>query len=519
MNQPLRFLTITGFAAVAFLAGAGGVFGAPKPAATSAAAAAASASPAPLPTATPEDPKVAIPRLEAKIKANPDDRESLQMLAPYYMETGQADKALALTQRLLGLGVKNANIYYLDGFANQQLNRIKEATADFEQAANLEPTNAQVLLTLTNLYLSTNRPADAERVAKRATTFNPNDKQAFENFGLVLAQEKKYNQAREQFEAAAKLDPKDPQPIILQARSYIDEKALAIAAQLYDRALALDPKSVEGLIGKARLLATGHNVKEAQAVYDTLTPLLPNDAARAQLLVEETQMYRAEKLDSDAEATIKKALASYGDNPAVHLAYGDYLLSKKNEAGAETEWKTALGPKRDSADALQRLGNLALAQNKTQPAVEYFGRLTELVPNDASVWGQDGQVLSFAKQYDKSRDAYRRCFELSRSPECLSSMAATDFELKNYKECSQIFDAIEKNAGGFLKSNPQFYLLAGRCYGSAGQRDKARAEFVKLQPLVKPGSQQAKDLAKLIADVSAKPAPKPAPKPTASPKR
>ena len=91
---------------------------------------AASGSPAPLPTATPESADVAIPRLEAKIKENPSDRDSLQELAGYYLAIGKPDQALALTQRLLTLGAKTAQVYYLDGVANQTLGRIKDATTD-----------------------------------------------------------------------------------------------------------------------------------------------------------------------------------------------------------------------------------------------------------------------------------------------------------------------------------------------------------------------------------------------------
>jgi tetratricopeptide (TPR) repeat protein len=133
---------------------------------------------------------------KAKIKDDPNNRPALAELAGYYLTTGHPDKALGLTQRLLSLGEKTAQVYYLDGIANQSMGRIKEATDDFEQATNREPTNAQVLLTLTNLYLQTNRVADAERVSKRATTFNANDKTAWLNYGLVLAQEKKYDEAR-----------------------------------------------------------------------------------------------------------------------------------------------------------------------------------------------------------------------------------------------------------------------------------------------------------------------------------
>jgi tetratricopeptide (TPR) repeat protein len=511
----VRPLIVALFAAAVVVGASGVVSGAPR-GATPAPAATATGTPAPLPTATPEPPEVAIPRLEAKIKANPNDKESLADLSGFYLETGHPDKAFALTQKLLSMGTKTAQIYYFDGVSNQQLGKIKEATADFEQAANLEPTNAQVLLTLTSLYMQTDRAPDAERVAKRATTFNPSDRRSWENYGLVLAQEKKYDEARAAFESSAKLDPKDAGPIVLEARSYIDQSAIALAQQTFDRALTVDPKSVDAILGKARLFAAGHIVKDAIAEYEVLLPLVPSNDAKGAVLVEEFRVYQNEKMSAEAETAIRRAVSAYPAVPGVHLAYGDFMIGNKDQAGAETEWKAALGDKRDNGDALQRLGDLSLAQNKPAQALTYFSRLAELAPNDPNVFAEIGQVESFQHHYDKSRDAYRRAFELSHTPQALAGIGGSDFELKNYKECSVIFDAIDKNAADFLKSNPQFYFVMGKCYAGTNQKDKARASYLRFKPFLKAGSQPAKDLQKTIDDLNAPAAPRP--KPTASPK-
>jgi tetratricopeptide (TPR) repeat protein len=511
----VRPLVVATLAATLFLGAAAVISAAPRGAAPTPAPT-ASATPAPLPTATQEPADLAIPRLEAKIKANPNDKDSLTELAGYYLGTGRPDKALVLTQKLLALGSKTAQVYYLDGISNQELGKIKEATTDFEQAANLEPTNAQVLLTLTSLYMQTNRASDAERVAKRATTFNPSDKRAWENYGLVLAQVKKYDEARQAFETAAKLDPKDPGPVVLEARSYIDQGAIALAMQLFDRALTIDPKSVDAILGKARLYVAGHNVKDAIATYESLLPMMTSDDARAAILVEEFRVYQNEKMTAETATAAKRVVDTYPAVAGAHLAYGDYLITNKDQAGAETEWKTALGPKRDNTDALQRLGDLALAQNKPAQALPLFYRLAELTPNDPNVYAEIGQVESFQHQYGKSREAYRRSFELQPTPQTLAGIGGSDFELKNYKECAQIFDAIEKNAADFLKQNPQFLFVMGKCYSNTNQKDKARLAYTRFKAVLKPGTAAAKDVQRLIDELSA--APKPKPKPTATAK-
>jgi tetratricopeptide (TPR) repeat protein len=478
-----------------------------------------SPSPAPLPTASPEPPSVAIPRLESVIQKNPNDKESMADLAGYYLAVGRAPQALTLTQRLLTSGDKTAQIYYLDGTANQSLGRIKEATDDFENASNLEPTNATILVTLTNLYLQTNRPADAERVAKRATTFNKDDERAWMNYGLVLAEEKKYDDARVQFETAAKLDPKDPGPIVLEARSYTAQNAVALGLQEYDRALALNPKYPDALLGKARLYAMQHDVKNSIATYEQLLAIVPNDDEKASVVLEEFAVYRAEKMDSDANATIKRAVDTWPKLPGPHIVYGDYLNAQKDQAGAAREWNIALGPNRDNPDALQRLADLSLVQNKPQDAVGYTKRLTEISPNDPGAWLAYGQTLAFTRQWPAARDAFRHSFEVAHTPQALAGIATADYQMKNSKECAQIFDAIDKNVPIFLKQNAQLYFVMGDCYRQSGQRDKAKSAYQRLQPYLKPGSQIANDVKKILADLNAPAATAAKPKPSATPKR
>ncbi len=485
-----------------------------------------SGSPAPLPTATPESPDTAIPRLEAKIKADPSDKESLQQLAGYYLQVNRPDQALGITQRLISLGVKTAQSYYLDGIANESLGHVKEATADFENASNLEPTNAQVLLTLTNLYLQTNRASDAERVAKRATTFNQTDKRAFENYGLVLGQEGKFDEARTQFETAATLDPKDPLPVVLQARAYVSQKSLVLAAQDFDRALAIDPKYPDALLGKASLLAAKHDVTNAIPVYEQLYAVETTDDARAAVLVQEYQLYRDEKMNDQAVGVLKRGESTLPNVAAIHIAYGDYDVSiGKDQAAAETEWKTALGTNRDNPDALQRLGELSLAQNKRSDALGYFKRLSEVVPGEPGAWSALAAVYAQNGQFQQAHDSYRHSFELQRTPQALAGLGTADLELKNYKECGAVFNAIDKNAQPFMKANPQLLFVYAKCSAETGDKGTARDAYSRFKSYVKPGSPLAHQVDQAIASLStpspkttAKPAAKASPKPQSSAK-
>ena len=464
---------------------------------------AATATPAPsaAPTASPEPLDKAIPRLEARLKVEPNDKTAATELAADYLTINRPDLALPLTQKLLASGTKTAQVYYFDGLAHSGLGHQKESLADLEQAANLEPTNPGVLGALTSMYLQGNRPQDAERVAKRAVTFNKSDKNALLAYGQVLAAEGKYDEARQQLEAAVKLDPKDVRPILLEAETYTSQNAVALAAGLYDRAVAVDPTSVEALVGKARLAAAQHNVKDAIAAYDAIYKLQTDPNDRVAVIDQQAVVYANEKMDGDADAAFKRAISEFPNVFSAHTSYGEYLQSKKDNAGAEREFISGAGPNRDQVDALARLGQLYASQNQLQKAIDQFKRVSELAPNDPRSHLLLGATYAANRQFDKAAAEFKSSYNLQHTPDALMGLGQADLQLRNYNECAQVYDALDKGAPDISKQNPQILYGLGQCYQGSKHPDKAKVAYQKLLGFLKPGSQASNEVKSLIAAI------------------
>ncbi|HTJ25620.1 MAG TPA: tetratricopeptide repeat protein [Candidatus Limnocylindria bacterium] len=474
------------------------------------AAASPTPSPAPSATATPEPLDHAIPRLEAAIKADPTDKSSQTELAADYVQINRPDLALPITQKLLQTGTKTAQVYYFDGLSQLALGHTPQATSDLENAANLEPTNAGVLGTLTNLYLQENRASDAERVAKRAMTFNQNDKNAHMAYGSVLATEGKYDQARGEFENAAKIDPKDVRPIMLEAQTYLGQNSIALASQLYDRALTIDPNNMEALVAKARMQASQHDVTGAIATYDKIFALQTDPADKVAVLDQEGAVYANEKMDAQADATFKKAIANYPNVFSAHTAYGEYLASKNDKAGAEREWITGAGPNRDQSDALARLGQLYASENQFPKAIEQFKRLTQVAGNDPRSHLLLAASYNADKQFSKARDEFKASYNLQHSPDALLGLGQADIATHNYAECAQVYDALDRGAPDLSRQNPSILYGLGQCYQHSNQPAKAKTAYQRLLSYVKPGSQAATQVKALIDSLDhSKPAAKP----------
>ncbi|MBV8353964.1 MAG: tetratricopeptide repeat protein [Candidatus Eremiobacteraeota bacterium] len=460
-----------------------------------------SPSPSPAPTATPDPPDVAIPKLQARLKINPNDQAALIDLDGQYLQISRPDLALQTSGKLLSIGIKTGQVYSLDGYANLMLGRAPQATADLEQASNLEPTNLSVLSTLTGLYLRQNRLADAERIAKRALTFNKDDKRAYLNYGQVLEAEQKYDEARQQYDTAAKMDPKDVEPILAEAATYLAQNAVALASSLYDRALAIDPNSEKALYGKAQILAGEHNVREAIATYERLRSVVADSDSKADILRREAQLYAAEKMDAEADTAFKNAIAQYPDARVLHVAYGDYFAQKNDLASAESQWTAALGPNRDDADALGRLGS-DYADKKDYPkALDYLKRLVEVAPNESRGWAVLGSVYSEQHDWKNAHDAFRHAYDLTRTPQMLIAVGESDLNLRNYKEAQQIFEAIDKGAPDYVKQDPRIIFLLAQSYDKLGMEQPAKVAYQRFLAYLKPGTPAYTQVRKMIDDI------------------
>ncbi|MGD1066936.1 MAG: tetratricopeptide repeat protein [Vulcanimicrobiaceae bacterium] len=530
-----RLIPVLALTAAAFLAAVSvhpsQATAAPKPSPTP------SASPSPEPTATPEPLDHAIPRLEAVVKADPTDKTDAIELASDYLQINRADLAIVLTQKLLQSGVKTAQVYYFDGMASQGLGHGPQALSDLEQAANLEPTNAAVLGTLTNMYLQLNRPQDAERVAKRAITFNPKDENAALAYGSVLAQEQKWDEARQQYETAATNNPKDVRPLLLEAQTYQQQGAIALAGQLYDRAIAVDPKSIDALAGKARLQAGEHDVTGAIATFETLLTLATDPADKVIVIDQEGAVYANEKMDGNADQQFRRALSLYPNVLSGHTAYGDYLASRGDKVGAEREFVVGLGPNRDQPDALARLGELYASEQQYGKALDQFKRLAQLAPNNSRSHLLLAAAYAANNQFDIARNEYKASYNLEHTPDALIGLGQADLRTRNYAECAQIYDALDRGAPQLERQNPSILYGLGQCYQGSKQNDKARATYQRLLVLLPQGSQAANLVHQQITaldhpaqqpkkTVAAKASPKPkataasvkpAPKPSATP--
>lgn len=463
--------------------------------------------PAPIPTASPEPPQIAIPRLEGALKANPNDRDAMIQLAGQFLalQSPQATQAaLQLTQRVMQLGTKTAQVYYLDGAAQAALGNVPAAIYDLEAASNLEPTSLTVLQQLAELYLKTNpsRFADAERIANRAVTFNKTEPAAYVTLGLVLASEQKWDQARAQFEQAYTLDPKNISPLIQEAQTWVAQNTLPSALSTIQRAIAADPSNVQALVFRAQLYQRQNNTAASAQAFDDAIAAATNNYLKAGIIVQKALMYASAKQPAQAQAIFDAAIRQYPTISTLHTAYGEYWLANRQNSRAQSEFLQAVKVDKTDTSALLDLAQMKMAVNQPASAAGYLKQLADVAPSPQS-FALLGQAYVSSHQYPQARAACIASFQMARSPDTLGCIAGSDYNLKSYKEAANLFGILDSQGGTYLTQHPDLLYMTAVSYQKTKQRAKAVNAFKKLLKIMKPGTKEYKQIQAQIKSLSA----------------
>jgi cytochrome c-type biogenesis protein CcmH/NrfG/ribosomal protein L40E len=222
-----RALTLVGVAVVAVLAlfFISQISWDDAPAAPQQAANTATPPPAPsTPTVLPDDVLAEVERLEGEIEAASTEEERLEaqeQLAGLYAQAGAFDRAAPLQQevaegRQTALAWADAGSLFLAHMLRTQgperADYAQRAAENYERSLALNPDDLDVKTDLATAYLNdATNPMRAVEVVKEVLETNPDHVRANFNYGLMLAQINRTEQAQTQFEKVVNLtDPADP---------------------------------------------------------------------------------------------------------------------------------------------------------------------------------------------------------------------------------------------------------------------------------------------------------------------
>lgn len=193
-----------------------------------------------------------------------------------------AQVALTVADQVLDLdSLKDedkANILYQRGVANMQLQKFADAAADFEKALEASSEHLGALMGAADAYSAAGRPEEALRMYDRAIRANPNNPLVYNNRGMYLQQQKRWQDATADFTRALELDPNYFYALTNRGFALLESGDPQAAETDFTASLRANPNqpSVYSMRGAARL-AQGR-IQEALQDYNRVLEQTPGNA-------------------------------------------------------------------------------------------------------------------------------------------------------------------------------------------------------------------------------------------------
>lgn len=256
------------------------------------------------------------------------------------------------------------------------------AITAYRQAVELEPTNVEVLVALSEIQLMFADAAGARAYAQRAVDAAPR------NVRALLALARAYNWANQNEAAlnyafdALEVTPDEPTGLAILGEIYTDEGNWDVAESYLTRALELDPANVTALRNRAYFLELRGNYEEAIATLQEAITVAPQ---RFDLYIQLGRQYRVGLLDYEkANEAYANAVRVY-ESPMTLTAQGDGLYNTGDHLQAVRVLRKAVELDPQYGPALVYLGMALYARRNYEDAAPSLEKGLRLVGDRARI--------------------------------------------------------------------------------------------------------------------------------------
>jgi len=345
-------------------------------------------------------------------------------------------------QKIIAAKPDNFRAWFDLGYVYNATHRRDQAVDAYRKSVSLNPNVFESNLNLGLLLAQQGVRTEAAKYLKAATQLKPTTHpeeslaRAWLALGRVL-QPTDPQQALAAYGLAAKLNDKDPAPHLVAGDLLLDQKDFDAAAREFQAAAVIDPKSPDALAGLANVYIARKKFADAEAALNKALLADPaNDTARAQL----ARVLAAEGKTDAAAAELKKSLQA-GANPQAELELG-VLYGK---AGNDTEAEHWLREAAAGFDGILKV----YRQRQTPPD-------SSAIANSAEAHYQLGSLLLHEKKFPEAQQELLLAVKLRPEfGDAYGNLAVAAASNKNYQLALQALDARAK----YLPDIPATYFL------------------------------------------------------------
>jgi len=413
----------------------------------------------------------------------PNSAPPRRMLAQVYLQTGQADKALAMLKPLLDGANPDAGLLVLLARAQLMAGDAKSAEANFDRAAKLRPDDKRIHASAALSRLGKGQGVtalgelEAVAAADAGTTAD-----------LALISERL---RRKEFDAALKavngLAGKQPLmalPDFLRGRIALERRDLPAARKSFEAALAKEPAFFQAV---ASLAALDIGEGKPAAARGRFEAVLQRDPANVNAHMALAQIaVRNGATKENVAKLIEGAIKANPAAPGPRAALVDLYATAGDNALALSTAQSAVVAVPESPDLLDRLGRVQQASGDINQALVTFKKMAVLEPTSALPHLRLADAQMANKNADAATASIRRA--LQAEPTSLAAQrAGIALELREKRPAQAL--SIARTVQSQRPEEALGYLLEGEI--ELGQKNHTQAIAALRKALAKPNSAEA----------------------------
>ncbi len=389
--------------------------------------------------------------------------------------------------KLTQLKQQKVQVAYLfqKGLVLHQQYKLQEAKVIYEQILAIEPSDFNALQFLGLLYAQTNQFLKAVNFLSKALQINPNNVDCCINYGNVLQELKRFDEAIEcydkvlrikkdaltyynrgsalkelkrfdeslaSYEQAININPDadiyNNLGYVLQVLNRLEEALVS-----YDKAISIKLDHAEAYFNRSSVLQELKRFDESLTGYEQAISFKPDYAAAYNNL---GNVLKELKRFDESLSSYEQAISIKPDYAEAYFNRGVVLQELNRLEGAIVSYDQAISIRPDYADAYFNRGNALKELKFLKEALVSYDQAISVKSDYVEAYNNRGVVLQELKRFDESLSSYEQAISIkSDYADAYFNSGVVLQEFKRYDEVTAFFNKV-------LNIKPNYKLLIGQ---------------------------------------------------------
>ena len=339
--------------------------------------------------------------------------------------------------------------------------QFEAALAPLQKVLADQPDFAYGHFQLAYVYTALNKPKEAQAEYQRAAALDPKMSAAYVNLGMLLLENHQDTAAVAPLRKAVELLPAESRPRYLLAVALDRSGDRAGAAQAFEALLHLDPNDINALQYLGWMNLRSGRPAEAEVRFRRAVEVQPKGADGLRGLAESLEAQKK----PEAVAAYREYLEVKPDDATAHTRFIHLLMDQGQNDAALAELDRADAGK-PNVESLKLRADIQVAQKKWADAIATLHQAVALAPNDAQLRGGLGRTFLQVRDFPNAEKELKTAIQLdAKNIDYWKDLSTTYYLSKNFAATLGVLDRIDQ----FATPGAGGWFLRALCYDSLNQ--------------------------------------------------